>query len=62
MDGNNLENATTQIVDALQKTSTSSESVVKSQNAVHYYQYFLAVSILLFLLIFLFNPKKEFNI
>lgn len=62
VDGNNLENATTQIVDALQKTSTSSESVVKSQNAVHYYQYFLAVSILLFLLIFLFNPKKEFNI
>ena len=62
VDGNNLENATTQIVDALQKTSTSSESVVKSQNAIHYYQYFLAVSILLFLLIFLFNPKKEFNI
>ena len=62
IDGNNLENATSQIIDALSKTSTSSESVVKSQNAIHYYQYFLAVSLLLFLIIFLFNPKKEFNI
>lgn len=62
VDGNNLENATNQILDALHKTSTSSESIVKSQNALHYYQYFLAVSLFLFLIIFLFNPKKEFNI
>lgn len=62
VDGNNLENATSQIVDGLNKTSTSSESIVKSQNAIHYYQYFLAVSLFLFLIIFLFNPKKEFNI
>jgi Ca-activated chloride channel family protein len=62
VDGNNLENATSQIIDGLNKTSTSSESVVKSQNAIHYYQYFLAVSIFLFFVIFLFNPKKDFNI
>lgn len=62
VDGNNLENATSQIVDGLNKTSTSSESIVKSHNAIHYYQYFLAVSLFLFLIIFLFNPKKEFNI
>ncbi|MBF8457121.1 VWA domain-containing protein [Kaistella sp. G5-32] len=62
VDGNNLENATSQIIDGLSKTSTTSESVVKSQNAIHYYQYFLAVSLFLFLIIFLFNPKKEFNI
>lgn len=62
VDGNNLDSATSQIVEGLNKTSSSSESVVKSQNAIHYYQYFLAVSLLFFLIIFLFNPKKEFNI
>lgn len=62
VDGNNLENATSEIIDGLNKTSSSSESLVKSQNAIHYYQYFLGVSLFLFLIIFLFNPKKEFNI
>ena len=62
IDGNNLENASSEIIDALSKSSSSSETYVKSQNAVHYYQYFLGVSIFFFLLIFLFNPKKEFNI
>ena len=62
VDGNNLENATSQIIEALSKTSSSSESVVKSQNAVHYYQFSLAISLFLFLIIFLFNPKKDFNI
>ena len=62
IDGNNLEDATSQIIDALAKTSSSSETLVKSQNAIHYYQYFLGISILLFLLIFLINPKREFNI
>ena len=62
VDGNNLDNATSQIIDGLSKTSTSSESIVKSNNAIHDYQYFLAVSIFFFLIIFLFNPKREFNI
>ena len=62
VDGNNLDNATSQIIDGLSKTSTSSESIVKSNNAIHYYQYFLAVSLFFFLIIFLFNPKREFNI
>ena len=62
VDGNNLDNATAQIIDGLKKTSTSSESIVKSQNAIHYYQYFLGVSIFFFLLILLLNPKREFNI
>lgn len=62
VDGNNLDQATAQIIDGLKKTSTSSETLVKSQNAIHYYQYFLGVSIFLFLLIFLFNPKREFNV
>ena len=62
IDGNNLDDATSQIIDALAKTSSSSETLVKSQNAIHYYQYFLGISIFLFLLIFLLNPKREFNI
>ncbi|AZI34206.1 vWA domain-containing protein [Kaistella carnis] len=62
VDGNNLENATEQIIDGLSKTASSTESMVKSNNAIHYYQYFLAISIFFFLLIFLLNPKKDFNI
>ena len=62
VDGNSLENATSQIIDALKKTSSSAETVVKSQNAIHYYQYFLGTSLFFFLLIFLLNPKREFNI
>ena len=62
VDGNILENATNQIIDGLKKSATSSESMVKSNNAIHYYQYFLIVSIFFFLIIFLFNPKRDFNI
>lgn len=61
VDGNNLENATTQIIDGLSKSAASSESMVKSNNAIHYYQYFLGISIFFFLLIFLLNPKRDFN-
>lgn len=62
VDGNNLDNATSQIIDGLSKISTSSETFVKSDNAIHFYQYFLGVSIFFFLIILLFNPKREFNI
>lgn len=62
VDGNNLENATTQIIDGLRKSASSSESMVKSNNAIHYYQYFLGVSIFFFMVIFLLNPKRDFNI
>ena len=62
VDGNNLENATTQIIDGLSKSASSTESMVKSNNAIHYYQYFLGVSIFFFMLIFLLNPKRDFNI
>jgi len=62
VDGNNLDDATDQIIDALAKTSSSSETLVKSQNAIHYYQYFLGISIFFFLVIFLLNPRREFNI
>lgn len=62
IDGNNINEAPDRIIDALKKKSGSSETMVKSQNANHYYQYFLAVSIFFFLLIYLFNPKRDFNV
>ncbi|MCJ8154899.1 VWA domain-containing protein [Chryseobacterium sp. SSA4.19] len=62
IDGNNINEAPTQIIDALQKKMGSSETLVKSQNANHYYQYFLAVSIFFFMLIYIFNPKRDLNI
>ena len=62
VDGNNLENASTQVIDGLGKSATSTETMVKSNNAIHYYQYFLGVSLFFYLFIFLLNPKRDFNI
>jgi Ca-activated chloride channel family protein len=62
IDGNNIDEAPDKIIEALNKKASSTATLVKSQNAVHYYQYFLAVSIFFFLIIFLFNPKRDFNV
>lgn len=62
IDGNNINEAPDRIIDAINKKSSGSETLVKSQNANHYYQYFLAVSILFFFLIYIFNPKNDFNL
>lgn len=62
IDGNNINEAPERIIDALARNAASSETLVKSQNANHYYQYFLAVSIFFFMLIYLFNPKRDLNV
>ncbi|MCG2793524.1 MAG: VWA domain-containing protein [Weeksellaceae bacterium] len=62
IDGNNLDAAITELEAELEKSTGSTTTTVSSQSAVHYYQYFLAVSILFFFMIYLFNPKKDFNI
>lgn len=62
IDGNNLEQASQQIADALNRRNTTSETLIKSQNAIHYYQYFLAASLFLFFLIYLINPKRDLNL
>lgn len=62
IDGNNMNDAPDRIISALNRNSSSSETLVKSQIANHYYQYFLAVSIFLFFLIYIFNPKRDFNV
>lgn len=62
IDGNNINEAPDHIITALHRKLSSIETLVKSQNAIHYYQYFLAVSLLLFFLIYFFNPKRDLNI
>ncbi|MDQ0782664.1 VWA domain-containing protein [Chryseobacterium sp. W4I1] len=62
IDGNNINEAPNKIVDALNKKSSSAQTLVKSQNANHYYQYFLIVSIFFFFLIYILNPKKDLNV
>lgn len=62
IDGNNVNEAPDRIIDALSKKATFSETMVQSQNAIRYYQYFLAVSIFFFFLIYILNPKKDLNV
>ena len=61
IDGNDMNAAVNKILNILKNQKGSSETVINTQSAVHYYQWFLGVSLFLFLLIFLFNPKKDFN-
>lgn len=62
VDGNNIQDAVNQIINELNSTSATSSTIVKSKVGIHYYQYFLGVSLFLFLLIYLLNPKRDFNI
>lgn len=62
IDGNSLEDASKKIVSSLNEKGGVTNVMIDSQNALHYYQYFLAVSLLLFLVIYLLNPKRDFNI
>jgi Ca-activated chloride channel family protein len=62
IDGNSIKDAPNLIVADLNKKEGTSNRLVKSQNANHYYQYFLGISIFLFIIIFLFNPKRDFTI
>jgi Ca-activated chloride channel family protein len=62
LDGNNLDNTISNLLSELHKSTSSTSTTISSQSAVHYYQYFLAVSVMFFFLIYLFNPKKDFNL
>lgn len=62
IDGNNMEAAVSQLISTLNTSQTSSATLVKSKNGIHYYQYFLAVSLFLFLVLYFFNPKKDLNL
>lgn len=62
IDGNNLSAAVSKILSTLQTQKGSSQTIIDTQSAVHYYQWFLGISLFFFALIFLFNPKNDFNI
>lgn len=62
VDGNDLETSTDQIITALQKTASTSSIDVSSQTAVHYYQYPLGIAFVLFFIILIFNPKRNFDL
>lgn len=62
LDGNNLDNAISNLLNELHKSTNSTSTTISSQSAVHYYQYFLTVSVFFFFLIYLFNPKRDFNL
>lgn len=63
IDGNNLDNAISDLTaDLAKKNGNGSTISIKSETAIHYYQYFLVVSLLFFMLIYLLNPKRDFNV
>ena len=62
VDGNNLNEAIKQIVTDLNSKNTFSATTIKSQNGIHYYQYFLGISLFFFFVIYLFNPKRDLNV
>lgn len=62
IDGNTVEDSAKKVISSINEKSGSTDVMIDSQNAFHYYQYFLAVSLLLFLVIYLLNPKRDFNI
>lgn len=61
IDGNNLEQGILNISKILTEKGNE-ETTVNAQFSEHYYQWFLAVSLLLFSIIYLFNPKKDLNL
>ena len=60
IDGNNLNVALPKIINILKKKGEA-ETTVNTQSAIHYYQWFLGVSLLLFFLIYFLNPKRDLN-
>ncbi|MEH7890686.1 VWA domain-containing protein [Elizabethkingia meningoseptica] len=61
IDGNN-ENAAIQLTNALGNLKSDTEVTTNSQSSIHYYQWFLGISFVLFFIIYLTNPKRDFNI
>lgn len=62
IDGNQLDATVESLISTLKKNTSSGSTFVSSQSSEHYYQYFLGVSIFFFMIIYLFNPKRDLNI
>ncbi|SDD84510.1 vWA domain-containing protein [Riemerella columbipharyngis] len=61
IDGNTDE-AASKIVQQINQINSGTDNYVDSETGIHYYQYFLAVALLVFFIIYLTNPKRDFNI
>lgn len=61
IDGNSTD-AEQQIANTLTNLESSSEIEVTSEGATHYYQWFLGGALLIFFIIYLTNPRNDFNI
>lgn len=62
IDGNNTQNTVRKIVNEIKNTQKlNTDKKIKIFYTEHFYQYFLGLAILLFALIWLLNPKKDFN-
>lgn len=62
LDGNDLKTTINGLEKALKNAASATNHWVKSDNAERYYQYFLAVSLLCFFVIYVFNPKNDLNL
>lgn len=62
IDGNNLDSASKQVIQNVDSGTSFTTQMIKSYNGIHYYQYFLGISLFFFLLIYIFNPKRDLNI
>lgn len=62
IDASAIDSTSDKIVQSIEKSSDYSEAFVESKNMEHYYQYFLGVSLLFLFVIYLVNPKNDFNL
>lgn len=58
IEGNDLNAALPKILSLLKKKGDTA-TLVNTQTAIHYYQWFLGISLLLFFLIYFMNPKRD---
>ncbi|MBS1571150.1 MAG: VWA domain-containing protein [Bacteroidetes bacterium] len=62
IEGNNLENSVGKLQSVLGKLTSDTTTWINTDQAERYYQYPLLVSLVCFFIIFIFNPKKDFNL
>ena len=62
IDGNNLDGSINEIISFAKNQKNTFKINIESYNYDHYYQYLLGVSLILFFIIYLFNPKRDLNI
>ena len=63
IDGNNLAESVREIIKDIKSSGKEqTKSHIYTQNTSHYFQWLLGISVFLFFIIYIFNPKKDLNI